>query len=45
MGESMSNKNKKGIPVEKNKTYEVKVTDLSHQGLGIAHIEGYPLFI
>ena len=45
MGESMSNKNKKGIPVEKNKTYEVKVTDLSHQGLGVAHIEGYPLFI
>ena len=41
----MSNKNKKEIPVEKNKIYEVKVTDLSHQGLGVAHIDGYPLFI
>lgn len=41
----MSNKSKKEIPVEKNKIYEVKVTDLSHQGLGVAHIDGYPLFI
>src|SRR5699024_161907 len=41
----MSNKNKKEIPIEKNKIYEVKVTDLSHQGLGVAHIDGYPLFI
>lgn len=24
---------------------EVEVTDLSHQGLGVAHVEGYPIFI
>jgi len=38
----MSKKNK---PVQTNETYEVEITDLSHQGLGIAHIDGYPLFI
>jgi len=38
----MSNKNK---PVQKNETYEIEITDLSHQGLGVAHIDGYPLFI
>src|SRR5699024_1397674 len=41
----MSNKERKNIPVKKNNTYKVEVTDLSHQGLGVAHIEGYPLFI
>lgn len=41
----MSNKRKKEIPVKENNTYEVKITDLSHQGLGVAHIDGYPLFI
>jgi len=38
----MSKKNK---PVQANETYEVEITDLSHQGLGVAHIDGYPLFI
>lgn len=38
-------KNKKAKPVQENHTYEVEITDLSHQGLGVAHIEGYPLFI
>lgn len=41
----MSKKSKKTIPVQENKTYEVEITDLSHQGLGVAHIQGYPLFI
>lgn len=31
--------------VEKNKTYTVSIDDLSHEGLGVAHIDGYPLFI
>lgn len=31
--------------VEKNKTYTVTIDDLSHEGLGVAHIDGYPLFI
>ena len=42
----MSNKNKqKAIPVKENHTYEVEITDLSHQGLGVAHVDTYPLFI
>ena len=32
-------------PVEVNKKYEVEITDLSHQGLGVAHVDGYPIFI
>lgn len=44
-GTKMSKKSKKTKPVEKNKTYEVDVTDLTHQGLGVAHVEGYPIFI
>lgn len=31
--------------VEKNQTYSVTIDDLSHEGLGVAHINGYPLFI
>ena len=38
-------KNKKEKPVQENHTYEVEITDMSHQGLGVAHVEGYPLFI
>lgn len=42
----MSHKNKsKKFPVQENNTYEVEITDLSHQGLGVAHVDGYPLFI
>ena len=33
------------MTVEKNKTYTVTIDDLSYEGLGVAHIEGYPLFI
>lgn len=41
----MNNKKRKEIPVKENHTYEVEITDLSHQGLGVAHVDGYPLFI
>jgi 23S rRNA (uracil1939-C5)-methyltransferase len=41
----MSKKSRKDRPVAKNKTYKVEITDLSHQGLGVAHIDGYPIFI
>lgn len=44
-GKMMSNKKRKEIPVKENYTYEVEITDLSHQGLGVAHVDGYPLFI
>ena len=36
---------KKKAPVTKNEIIEVDITDLSHQGLGVAHVEGYPIFI
>lgn len=35
----------KEIPVKKNEKYTVKVEDLTHEGMGVAKIEGYPLFI
>lgn len=38
-------KENKMTSVEKNKTYTVTIDDLSHEGLGVAHIDGYPLFI
>src|SRR5699024_1954025 len=41
----MSNKSKKEIPEAKNKINEVKVTHSSHQGLGLAHIDAFPLLI
>lgn len=31
--------------VNKNDIIEIKITDLSHQGLGVGHIENFPLFI
>lgn len=31
--------------VEKNKTYTVTIDDLSYEGMGVAHIDGYPLFV
>lgn len=33
------------IPVEKNKEYEVEIESISSDGNGIAHIEGYTVFI
>lgn len=32
-------------PVSKNEEYEVKIIDLTYQGLGVAKIQDYPLFI
>lgn len=33
------------FPVEKNEILEVEIIDLTHEALGVAKIEGYPLFI
>jgi len=41
----MPKKKKLHIPVEKNATYESKVIDFTHEGSGIAKIEGYPIFV
>ena len=42
----MSNKKKiRKYPVIENEIHEVEITDLTHDGLGVAHIDGYPLFI
>lgn len=31
--------------VNKNEIIEIEITDLSHQGLGVGHVEGFPIFI
>ncbi|MEO1770861.1 23S rRNA (uracil(1939)-C(5))-methyltransferase RlmD [Candidatus Enterococcus ferrettii] len=31
--------------IEKNQTYTVTIDDLTHEGLGVAHIERFPIFI
>ncbi|MHC5226828.1 23S rRNA (uracil(1939)-C(5))-methyltransferase RlmD [Enterococcus sp. LJL99] len=33
------------FPVKKNETIEVEIIDLTHEGMGVAKIDGYPLFI
>ncbi|MDT2820523.1 23S rRNA (uracil(1939)-C(5))-methyltransferase RlmD [Enterococcus devriesei] len=33
------------MTIEKNQTYTVTIDDLSYEGLGVAHIEGFPLFV
>lgn len=40
-----NNKEKFEVPVEKNETYQGEIIDLTHEGLGVAKIEHYPLFI
>lgn len=35
----------KNYPVKKNETRQVEIIDLTHEGLGVAKIDGYPLFI
>ncbi|CAM3287652.1 23S rRNA (uracil(1939)-C(5))-methyltransferase RlmD [Vagococcus fessus] len=35
----------KTLPVEKNQTLVVEIIDLSHEGLGVAKVDRYPLFI
>lgn len=39
------NKYKSELPVVENKTYEVVINDLSHEGLGVARVDNYPVFI
>jgi len=42
----MSNNIKKfKAPVDKNETYQGEIVDLTHEGLGVAKIDHYPLFI
>lgn len=36
---------KKIIPVEKNEYYDVKIESLTHDGLGVAKIDGFPIFV
>lgn len=38
-------KKKKTAPVKKNKSYIVTCTDLTHEGNGVAKVDGYPLFV
>ncbi|GAF36446.1 23S rRNA (uracil(1939)-C(5))-methyltransferase RlmD [Lentilactobacillus farraginis] len=33
------------VPVQKNQKYDVEVTDLTYQGLGVAKIDDFPIFI
>ncbi|WP_086349045.1 23S rRNA (uracil(1939)-C(5))-methyltransferase RlmD [Candidatus Enterococcus clewellii] len=35
----------KTYPVKKNETIEVEIIDLTHEGLGVGKVDGYPLFI
>lgn len=35
----------KQYPVEKNQVLEATIIDLSHEGMGIAKVDGYPLFV
>ena len=35
----------KTYPVKKNDVIEVTIQDLTHEGLGVAKVDGYPLFI
>jgi len=41
----MSKKKKLHIPVEKNATYESSIVDFTHEGMGVAKIDGYPIFV
>lgn len=36
---------KKMVPVEKNQNYDVDISDLTYQGLGVAKIDDFPIFI
>lgn len=41
----MSAKRKRTYPVNKNEVYTAEVEDLTHEGLGVAKVNNYPLFI
>ncbi len=36
---------KRTAPVLKNETYDVDITDLTYQGMGVAKIDDFPIFI
>lgn len=36
---------KKSVPVVKNEYYDVKIESLTHDGLGVAKIDGFPIFV
>lgn len=36
---------KQQAPVAKNEYYDVTFTDLTHDGLGVAKVDGFPLFV
>lgn len=36
---------KKIVPVQKNQDYDVDISDLTYQGLGVAKIDDFPIFI
>ena len=36
---------KQHAPVKKNDELTVTITDLTYQGLGVAKVDGYPLFV
>jgi len=36
---------KKEVPVAKNNYYEAKIDSLTHDGLGVARIKGFPVFV
>lgn len=38
-------KKKRQIPVKKNEIYTEKIVDYTHEGLGVAKVDGYPVFI
>ena len=35
----------KTLPVQKNESIEVVFEDLTHDGAGVAKVDGYPLFV
>ena len=36
---------KKEWPIKNGQIVEVEITDLSHRGLGVAHVDGFPIMI
>ncbi|MSE22447.1 TRAM domain-containing protein, partial [Lactobacillus parabuchneri] len=36
---------KKQVPVLKNQNYDVDISDLTYQGMGVAKIDDFPIFI
>ena len=36
---------KKIVPVQKNEYYDVKIESLTHDGVGVARVDGFPVFV